>query len=123
MSTSKKTLGVALAAAFAATGMASAADSGFAMKPMAQGYMIAEAATTPAASDAKPATTTPPAKKTVKKTKAKTKATTDAKAKSAEGKCGGKQEKAAEAACGGKTGSKIPTGKCAPGACGGNMGK
>jgi uncharacterized low-complexity protein len=119
MNSSKKTLGIALTAAFAATG-AMAADSGFAMKPMAQGYMVAEASTQAATGDAKKSEgTTPkkPAKKSTAKAKPKTKAS--------DGKCGGKAgaEKAAEGSCGGKSGNKMPAGKCAPGACGGNMGK
>lgn len=120
MNTSKKTLGIALAATFATAGLASAADNGFAMQPMPHGYMVAEANTQAAgAGDAQKTTTPPPPTKPVKKAKPKSKAV--------EKKCAGmttaKQSKAAEANCGGKADSKVPNGKCAPGACGANMSK
>ncbi len=45
MSTSKKSLGVALAATLGAAGIATAADSPFAMQSMSKGYQVAEAGT------------------------------------------------------------------------------
>lgn len=48
MNTSKKTLGVALAASLGAAGAATAADSPFAMQSMDKGYQVAQAGKTPA---------------------------------------------------------------------------
>jgi uncharacterized low-complexity protein len=48
MNTSKKTLGVALAATLGAAGTATAADSPFGMQSMERGYLVAEAGKMPA---------------------------------------------------------------------------